>query len=90
MERDRIGACGRSRRVLRAREAAGQFGWLSHPSEIRPLHTTVGTCHSTWLRQGDLPAASAEAFGPKSPGGTPGHRHSQSQASAPWRPAPLF
>src|SRR5918995_6498263 len=39
-----------AQRVLRAREAAGPFG-TSRPSEIRPLHTTVGTCHGTWLRR---------------------------------------
>ena len=38
--------------MLRAREAEGQFG-TSRPSEIRPPHTTVGTCHGTWLRRGD-------------------------------------
>ena len=56
-------AAGASR-VLRTREAEGQFGRLpsSRPSEIRPPHTTTGPCHGTTRDRVDPACGEAEGL----------------------------
>ena len=92
LERGRIGACGRSatrapgsggRRPIR--EAAAARLRSARPTLRWGRATAHGCAGET------LPAASAEASGPKSPRGTPGHRHSQTKKSRrPGVPLPLF
>ena len=59
-------------------------------SQIRPPHTTTGTCHGTWSRRGDPARGQRGGLRPEIAGwdaGTPAFSNSE---PAPWRPAPLF